>query len=206
MYSIINMSKFQLPKHIKGLIFDIDGTLADTMPAHYRASSKAAQHYGFEFPLDYFIKSAGTPTIKVFQTLIELQGVFNVSAEEVSTLKEKYYLEEVPSILPIQYTMDIVKEFHGKIPMSMGTGGTLEIAIPNIKQIGVDLYIGILVTAEDVTNHKPFPDTFLECAKRMNILPQYCLVFEDAINGFKAADAAGMEWIDVTQFHAPIYR
>jgi len=199
------MSIFQIPTHIKGFIFDIDGTLADTMPAHYRASSKAAQHYGFEFPLDYFVKSAGTPTIKVFETLMELQGVTNVNAEEVSALKEKYYLEEVPFILPINYTMDIVKEFHGKIPMSMGTGGTLEIALPNIKQIGVDAYIDILVTAEDVTKHKPFPDTFLECAKRMHLLPRECLVFEDAINGFKAAEAAGMEWIDVTQFHAITY-
>ena len=118
------MSTFQIPTHIKGFIFDIDGTLADTMPAHYRASNKAAQHYGFEFPLDYFIKSAGTPTVKVFQTLMELQSVKSVSAEEVSALKETYYLEEVPSILPIKYTMDIVKEFRGNIPMSMGTGGT----------------------------------------------------------------------------------
>lgn len=199
------MSNFILPSHIKGLIFDIDGTLADTMPAHYRASSKAAQHYGFEFPLDYFIKSAGTPTLKVFQTLMELQGVSNVAVEDVSALKEAYYLEEVPSILPITYTMDIVKEFHGKLPMSMGTGGTLEIAIPNIKQIGVDAYIDILVTAEDVKRHKPYPDTFLECAKRMNLAPELCLVFEDAINGFKAADAARMEWIDVTEFHESVY-
>lgn len=199
------MSNFILPSHIKGLIFDIDGTLADTMPAHYRASSKAAQHYGFEFPLDYFIKSAGTPTLKVFQTLMELQGVSNVAVEDVSALKEAYYLEEVPSILPINYTMDIVKEFHGKLPMSMGTGGTLEIAIPNIKQIGVDAYIDILVTAENVKRHKPYPDTFLECAKRMNLAPELCLVFEDAINGFKAADAARMEWIDVTEFHESVY-
>lgn len=199
------MSSFILPSHIKGLIFDIDGTLADTMPAHYRASSKAAVEFGFEFPLDYFIKSAGTPTIEVFRTLMKLQGVSTVSTEEVSALKEKYYLEEVPSILPITYTMDIVKEFHGKIPMSMGTGGTLEIAIPNIKQINVGVYIDILVSAEDVTKHKPFPDTFLECAKRMHVEPQRCLVFEDAINGFKAAEAGGMEWIDVTKFHAPNY-
>lgn len=199
------MSSFVLPDHIKGLIFDIDGTLADTMPAHYRASIRVAKEFGFEFPLDYFIKMAGIPTTDVFRELLKLQGKSHISSEDASALKEKYYLEEVPSILPISYTMDIVKKYAGQIPMSMGTGGTLEIAIPNIKQIGVDKYIDILVSAEDVTKHKPFPDTFLECAKRMNIAPENCLVFEDAVNGFKAAEAGGMEWIDVTKFHAPDY-
>jgi beta-phosphoglucomutase-like phosphatase (HAD superfamily) len=199
------MSSFILPDHIKGLIFDIDGTLADTMPAHYRASIRVAKEFGFEFPLDYFIKMAGIPTTDVFKALLELQGKSHISFEKASELKERYYLEEVPSILPISYTMDIVKTYVGKIPMSMGTGGTLEIAIPNIKQIEVDTYIDILVSAEDVTKHKPFPDTFLECAKRMNVPPHQCLVFEDAVNGFKAAEAGGMEWIDVTKFHAPDY-
>ena len=199
------MSSFVLPNHIKGLIFDIDGTLADTMPAHYRASIRVAKEFGFEFPLDYFIKMAGIPTTDVFRELLKLQGKSHISSEDASALKEKYYLEEVPSILPISYTMDIVKKYVGQIPMSMGTGGTLEIAIPNIKQIEVDKYIDILVSAEDVKKHKPFPDTFLECAKRMNIAPHECLVFEDAVNGFKAAEAAGMDWIDVTKYHAPEY-
>lgn len=200
------MSSFVLPDHIKGLIFDIDGTLADTMPAHYRASIRVAKEFGFEFPLDYFIKMAGIPTTDVFRELLKLQDKSHISSEDASALKEKYYLEEVPSILPISYTMDIVKKYAGQIPMSMGTGGTLEIAIPNIKQIEVDKYIDILVSAEDVTKHKPFPDTFLECARRMNIAPHECLVFEDAVNGFKAAEAGGMEWIDVTKYHAPDYR
>jgi len=199
------MSSFILPNHIKGLIFDIDGTLADTMPAHYRASIRVAKEFGFEFPLDYFIKMAGIPTTDVFRELLKLQNKSHISSEVVSALKEKYYLEEVPSILPISYTMDIIKKYVGQIPMSMGTGGTLEIAIPNIKQIEADKYIDILVSAEDVTKHKPFPDTFLECAKRMNVAPHECLVFEDAVNGFKAAKAGGMEWIDVTKFHASHY-
>lgn len=199
------MNTFILPDHIKGLIFDIDGTLADTMPAHYRASLRVAKEFGFEFPLDYFIKMAGIPTTDVFRELLALQHKSNISSEEVSALKEKYYLEEVPSILPISYTMDIVKKYAGKIPMSMGTGGTLEVAIPNIKQIQADKYISILVSAEDVKKHKPFPDTFLACAERMHVAPENCLVFEDAVNGFKAAEAAGMAWIDVTKFHMPDY-
>ena len=200
------MSSFVLPDHIKGLIFDIDGTLADTMPAHYRASIRVAKEFGFEFPLDYFIKMAGIPTTDVFRELLKLQDKSYISSEDASALKEKYYLEEVPSIMPISYTMNIVKKYAGQIPMSMGTGGTLEIAIPNIKQIEVDKYIDILVSAEDVTKHKPFPDTFLECARRMNLAPHACLVFEDAVNGFRAAEAGGMEWIDVTKYHAPDYK
>lgn len=200
------MNAFILPDHIKGLIFDIDGTLADTMPAHYRASVRVARQFGFEFPLDFFIKMAGIPTTDVFRELLALQHKSHISSEEVSALKEKYYLEEIPGIKPISYTMDIVKTYAGKIPMSMGTGGTLEIAIPNIKQIQADTYIDILVSAEDVVKHKPFPDTFLECARRMHVAPENCLVFEDALQGFKAAQAGGMDYIDVTKFHTPDYR
>lgn len=199
------MNSFILPDHIKGLIFDIDGTLADTMPAHYRASLRVARQFGFEFPLEFFIKMAGIPTTDVFKELLNLQHKSHISTEEVSALKEKYYLEEIPTIQPIWYTMDIVKKYAGVLPMSMGTGGTLEIALPNIKQIKADTYIDILVSAEDVKKHKPFPDTFLECARRMNIAPGNCLVFEDALQGFKAAQAAGMDYIDVTKFHTSVY-
>lgn len=199
------MSTFEVPSHIKGFIFDIDGTLADTMPAHYRACVRVASELGFEFPLDYFIAMAGIPTTDVFKTLLENQQKTSISFEEASALKEKYYLEEVPSIQPISFTMDIVKKYHGQIPMSMGTGGTLEVALPNIKQIQVDKYISILVSAENVKKHKPFPDTFLECARLMQVKPEECLVFEDALNGFRAAEAAGMGWIDVTRYHTPEY-
>ncbi|ABG59097.1 HAD family hydrolase [Cytophaga hutchinsonii] len=199
------MNSFILPDHIKGLIFDIDGTLADTMPAHYRASLRVARQFGFEFPLEFFIKMAGIPTTDVFKELLNLQHKSHISTEEVSALKEKYYLEEIPTIQPISYTMDIVKKYAGVLPMSMGTGGTLEIALPNIKQIKADTYIDILVSAEDVKKHKPFPDTFLECARRMNIAPGNCLVFEDALQGFKAAQAGGMDYIDVTKFHTSVY-
>jgi beta-phosphoglucomutase-like phosphatase (HAD superfamily) len=199
------MPEFTVPPHIKGLIFDIDGTLADTMPAHYRACLKVAKRYNFEFPLDYFIKMAGIPTKDVFRDLLKIQHITTLSIDVVSALKEQYYLEEIPTIKPIAFTMDIVKRYAGVLPMSMGTGGTKEIAIPNIEIIQAGKYIPILVSAEDVSQYKPFPDTFLECARRMGIEPQHCLVFEDAINGFKAAAAAGMEWIDVNQYHTPNY-
>ena len=196
---------FILPPHIKGLIFDIDGTLADTMPAHFAASQRAAKEMGFEFPLEYFLSSAGTPTTKVFETLLASQNKSHISALEASALKEKYYLELIPTIRPINFTMNIVKFYSGKIPMSMGTGGTLEIALPHIEAIGVQQYIPILVSAEDVRRHKPFPDTFLACAARMGIPPHQCLVFEDAENGFTAAKDAGMSFIDVREYHQSDY-
>jgi len=192
---------FILPPHIKGLIFDIDGTLADTTPAHFAASQRAAQEMGFEFPLEYFLSSAGTPTTKVFEALLASQGKSHIDAIAASALKEKYYLELIPTVLPIPFTMNIVKNYAGKMPMSMGTGGTLEIALPNIEAIKVEQYIPILVSAEDVRRHKPFPDTFLTCAARMGIAPEYCLVFEDAENGFTAARDAGMDFVDVRQYH-----
>ncbi|MCU0417124.1 MAG: HAD-IA family hydrolase [Cytophagaceae bacterium] len=196
---------FILPAHIKGLIFDIDGTLADTMPAHYAASQRAAESLGFEFPLSFFLASAGTPTVKVFEALLKDQGITHVLPSKAAALKEKLYLTLMEHITPIPFTLDIVKAYAGQLPMSMGTGGTLEIALPTIEKIGVQQYIPILVSAEDVRRHKPFPDTFLTCAARMGVAPENCLVFEDAVNGFQAARDAGMEYIDVRDFHTSDY-
>ena len=101
------MNAFTLPPHIKGLIFDIDGTLIDTMPAHYRASLRVAREFGFDFPLDFFLDMAGIPTVDVFRELLKIQDKTTISVDQVSALKESYYLEEIPFLKPIAFTLSI---------------------------------------------------------------------------------------------------
>jgi HAD superfamily hydrolase (TIGR01509 family) len=183
----------------KGLIFDIDGTLVDTMSVHYKASQLACNEYGFDFPLDFFKAYAGVPTLTVFELLMKHLGLpFN--GREIGLKKEKLYLELINEVKPLQPVFDIVLQYEGKLPMALGTGATREIAEMTLKAAGILDKFEHIVTFEDVENPKPFPDTFLRCASLIGVEPQYCQVFEDGDAGIKAAIDGGMKATDIRHY------
>jgi HAD superfamily hydrolase (TIGR01549 family) len=89
------------------------------------------------------------------------------------------------------------KHYFGQLKMSLGTGGTRQIAEKTIKAAKLEKYFDIMVTADDVEFYKPHPQTFLKCAEKMELSPKKCLVFEDGEQGIKAAVNAGMPYLDV---------
>jgi beta-phosphoglucomutase family hydrolase len=194
-----------IPSHIKGLIFDIDGTIADTMPLHFKATQRVAQEFDFTFELNQFTQLDGIPTEKVFEMVLKEQQKNDLDITLVTEKKEKYYTELLESVKPIDITFNLIKQEYNHRAMSMGTGASRDIALKNILKCGFELYIPHLVTADDVQKHKPHPDTFLKCAELMGLTPTECLVFEDAVPGFQAAQAAGMSYINVLEYFTPQY-
>ncbi len=183
-------------KKAKALIFDIDGTLVDSMPVHYKACQLVCNEKGFDFPIDFFYAKAGIPTVKVFEMLMdELQLPHN--GRELALAKDEIYMTlggELQEITPIA---DIVREFYRKLPMALGTGADREMATMNITATRLEAYFEVLVAAEDVKNHKPHPDTFLKCAEYLGVPPEFCQVFEDGDMGIEAARTAGMMVTDI---------
>lgn len=184
----------------KAFIFDLDGTLADTMPLHFEAWSKTAAIMDLEFSLEFLKSCAGMPSSKIIE-LLNKKNNRTIDPQEFSNLKEEFFTKEMHKIKKIVAVTDLVYKYHGKIPMAVGTGGKRSIAAETLRILGLDKYIPILVSADDVENHKPKPDTFLKCAEIMGIAPENCQVFEDATLGFQAAEAAGMKVTDVTPFY-----
>lgn len=184
----------------KAFIFDLDGTLADTMPLHYDAWVKTAKIMNLEFSLDFLKGCAGMPSSKIIE-LLNKKNNRSIDPEEFSNLKEEFFTKDMHKIKEISAVTNLVYKYHGKIPMAVGTGGKRNIASETLQILGLDKYIQILVSADDVENHKPQPDTFLKCAELMGVSPENCQVFEDAILGFEAAKAAGMQVTDVTPFY-----
>lgn len=193
------MAAIPIYPETQGLIFDIDGTLVDTMPIHYKACQIVCNKYGFDFPLDFFYANAGVPTIPTFHMLKDKLKL-NYDATALALEKEAVYMEIIDEVKPLQEVYDIVLKYNGILPMSLGTGATREVALRNLEAAGIIGIFDIIVTADDVINHKPSPDTFLLCAKKMGIDPQYCQVFEDADPGITAAKAGGMNVIDIRQY------
>ncbi|MDU4092480.1 MAG: HAD-IA family hydrolase, partial [Pantoea sp.] len=86
---------------------------------------------------------------------------------------------------------------HGRKPMAVGTGSEHAMADALLQHLNLRHYFDVIVGADDVTRHKPEPDTFLRCAALMGVDPEKCVVFEDADFGLQAAQAAGMAAVDV---------
>lgn len=191
--------KIEIDKRAKGLIFDMDGTVVDSMPVHFLAWKLTAREHGFEYTEELFYGLAGMPTHKIVPVVNERLGLA-LDPEEFSRRKEELFLENLKEVRPIEPVADIVRRYHGKLPMSIGTGGKRYIAELTLKMIGFDRYFDAIVAADDVENHKPFPDTFLKCAELMGIEPHLCQVFEDGDMGILAGERAGMIVTDVRPF------
>lgn len=185
--------------HVKGLIFDIDGTLIDSMPVHFKSWQAIAQAYGFEYPEIQFFKNAGRSTGSIV-ALINTEQDLHLDPEKVIQAKNLSYRKLAAKIDPIPQVLQIVTDYYGKLPMALGTGEYRDIATANIKAAGLDKYFSIMICADDVTHPKPDPETFLKCAELMKVAPEACQVFEDGDLGLEAAKRCGMVATDVRPF------
>jgi beta-phosphoglucomutase family hydrolase len=193
-------TSLEISPRAKALIFDLDGTLADTMPIHFVAWRNAAARYGIDFTPELFATLAGIPLYPTIAKLNEMFGT-SIDPKEMGDFKEEEFEQNMHRTPEITVVTDLVRKYHGKLPMAVGTGGCRRLAQKTLETIGLDTYFEILVASEDVTNFKPHPETFLKCAEMMGVNPEDCEVFEDGILGIQAARAAGMMVVDVTKYY-----
>ncbi len=180
----------------RGIIFDCDGTLADTMPLHWQAWQKIAQRYRLDFPRDRFYALGGVPTRDILKMLGEEQGV-KLDPLAASREKEAEYLTMMAQVGPIQEVVGVARRNYGKIPLAVASGGMRPIIEQVLEHLGIRELFAAVVTSEDVANQKPAPDIFLEAARRIGVPPRFCRAYEDTELGLQAIRAAGMEAVDV---------
>jgi beta-phosphoglucomutase family hydrolase len=181
---------------IKGIIFDCDGTLADTMPLHWRAWQAVTLRHGIHFPEDRFYSLGGVPSRDILKMLSLEQGL-RFDHIEVAKEKESAYLPLIDQVEPVNSVVAVAREHHGRIPMAVASGGTREIIEMVLRHMGIRQLFGAVVTSEDVVRQKPEPDIFLEAARRIGVAPHHCRAYEDTDLGLQAIRAAGMEAVDV---------
>lgn len=174
-----------------GYIFDCDGTIADTMPLHYKAWSAAMQEFGGTFPEDLFYSWGGTPTDVIVRQLNEKFGL-SLDVDATVRTKEDYYLDIVSEVTPVEPVLAFAKSLHGTAPLAIASGGHRELVEATLNALGITSLFHTIVCAEDYTHGKPSPEPFLVTASRLGVPPQDCIVFEDSPTGIQAAQAAGM--------------
>jgi beta-phosphoglucomutase-like phosphatase (HAD superfamily) len=183
---------------IQALIFDCDGTLADTMPLHWRAWQAVSARHGFHFPEDRFYALGGVPSRDILKLLSLEQGL-PLDHLAVAKEKEAEYLPLIDQVEPINRVVAIAREHFGRVPLAVASGGTPRVIGMVLEHLGIRRLFSTIVTSEDVARQKPAPDIFLEAARRLGVAPRFCRAYEDTDLGLQAIRAAGMEAVDVRQ-------
>lgn len=175
-------------------IFDNDGTLALSMGLHFEAWQFAYRNNGAQFTLtrDFAQSLAG---VCMLETVRRVNAAFGetLDPEKVVADQEAYYrenLHRVPANEPVAAFARRISQTH---PVAVASGGVWDTVTRTLEAIGLREVFNVIVTQDQVRNSKPAPDLFLEAARRLNVRPEKCLVFEDGQLGMQAAAAAGMQ-------------
>jgi beta-phosphoglucomutase family hydrolase len=194
--------QYDIKPGVKGLIFDLDGTLADTMPYHFEGWRKACLKYGADMDTDFLRLHTGSPGWIIASEIIKKCGLNgSVTAEQIMNEKLDQFHKVQHMVKPIEPVAEIARKYFGKLPMAVGTGGHRQAVERTLEITGLRDYFDIIITANDVDNFKPHPETFLKCAELMNVDPSSIEVFEDGELGIEAALSAGMIVTDVRSWY-----
>jgi len=190
------MPKIEVPQFVKGLIFDCDGTLVNSMPLHFNAWQKAIELKGGSWHPEFFSSTKGMPEEDIVALYNER---FSTNLDPVDTvqIKHGYFRSQAAQFKPIQCVLDVVYRYSGVLPMAVASGGVRENVMLELDALNIQHFFQAILTADDDIRPKPSPDIFLEAAKRIGISPEYCQVFEDGDLGLQAARTAGMLPTDI---------
>jgi HAD superfamily hydrolase (TIGR01509 family) len=191
--------KIYIPQKTKGLIFDCDGTLVDSMPLHMQAWKQAFIQVGKEYDHELLYSLKGMKETDVI-VLYNEHHKTKLDPGEMVRIKHEYLSKELTHVKPIPIVVDIVTKYYGKKPLAVVSGSPLKIVKPELQTVGIFELFATILTADDPFKPKPAPDKFLEAAKRIGIKPEYCQVFEDGDPGIIAAQKAGMLATDIRDY------
>jgi beta-phosphoglucomutase family hydrolase len=187
------------PGPFRAYLFDMDGTIADSMPLHYIAWKQALAEYGCPlFPEDLFYSWGGMPVREIVATLNQRHSL-SMPIEEVAHRKEGLYYELLPQLTAVPEVLEQIEEAHQRIPFAVVSGSTRESVTKSLDVLGLRDKFDVLVCAGDYKNAKPDPEPFLMAAHKLNVPPAACLVFEDTAMGIQAATRAGMQSVRILQ-------
>jgi HAD superfamily hydrolase (TIGR01509 family) len=179
------------PGEFRAYLFDCDGTIADSMPLHYKAWKKALEEWNCEYPEQLFYSWGGKPVRDIIADLNKMQGL-NMPIDSLAARKEALYLEQLPELKPIPEVLEHIEAQYGHIPFAVVSGSRRKSVVGSLSVLHLLDRFKTIVSAEDYKNAKPAPDPFLIAAERLGVAPNDCLVFEDTELGIQSATAAGM--------------
>ncbi len=178
------------------LIFDLDGTLIDSMPLHNEAWIKTLRSHGHVLDERILYELAGIPTFETVN-ILNKRFSWNLDPATVTHQKESYYLSHLEEVKPNKDVVQIAKEHFRLKPMAIVTGGLRDKVKRVLESLNLNHLFDIIVCSEDTLSAKPSPEPFLFAASKLKQDPLECLVFEDGEAGMIGAKAAGMSVVKI---------
>ncbi|MGW4378786.1 HAD family hydrolase [Kitasatospora sp. NPDC004531] len=182
----------------RAVLFDFDGTLADTHTAHYKALSDTLGPYGIPISHDWYLAHTGTSTPETIADAFRQHGITpSVTVDALVADCEARYLDHLGDVREIGWVADLARDLAGRLPIAVASGGMRATVEATMRHLGLAELFGCTVTRDDVAEGKPSPEIFLLAAERLGVDPAHCLVLDDADTGLLAAARAGMAAVDV---------
>jgi beta-phosphoglucomutase-like phosphatase (HAD superfamily) len=178
------------------LLFDCDGTLAETAELHHYALARAIRNLGHDLPKQWYLERVGLSLDRLLEEFRQLCGV-QLIGKDVSSFEEEIYCGNTSMIREIKAVALIVRNNAGKIPMAVVSSSSRRMVLATLDVLGLTPFFSAVVTVEDIENPKPAPDGFLKAAQCLGVEPSQCLVFEDSQQGLDSARRANMTVRDV---------
>lgn len=189
--------KLKIPRgDFSAYLFDCDGTIADSMPLHYRAWKQALGEWDCEFDEKLFYEWGGMPIVEIVATLNRQRGL-RMPVAQVAQRKENLYFRLLPQLKAVPEVLEHIEARHGQLPFAVVSGSALDSVTASLTRLGLLDRFDTLVCAGDYQRSKPHPEGFLLAASRLGVAPGACLVFEDTAMGIEAATSAGMASVKV---------
>ncbi|MCJ8314582.1 MAG: HAD-IA family hydrolase [Saccharospirillaceae bacterium] len=189
----VDLSQYQ------ALVFDMDGTIVDSGQLHEKAWLSVLEKRNIFISREFMRGLAGVPTYQTIE-LVAQENNIKISENEIQLMmleKEAFVDKHYTEYVKATDLEKIIKQYHKKLPMVVGTGASTVEAHRFLKQTGLFDYFDAIIGFDQVKNGKPKGDTFILAAQKIGINPVDCIVFEDAQYGFMAAHDANMDVVDV---------
>lgn len=188
-----------IPDSVEALVFDFDGTLADTTDSHEQALRAALQPHGLDLDHDWYRHHVG---LSIHDLLTTLPSGQLLPHDEIIRHSRTHLLATVHSITPIACVVTLLRAARrAGLPCAVASGASRLLVHPGIEALGLTDEFAAVVAREDVMHGKPAPDLFAEAARRLDVAPDRCLAVDDAPHGVTSARAAGMQVITVIDGH-----
>lgn len=178
----------------RGAIFDLDGVLTDTAEYHYRAWQKLADEEALPFDRQANEALRGVSRRESLLHIIGNRHYTEAQIQDMMERKNRYYLDSIQDISPADLlpgARELLNQLKkAGIKIAIGSGSKNARLV--IKKLGIGDRIDAIADGDSVQRAKPAPDLFLYAASLIELMPNQCVVFEDAAAGVEAAIAAGM--------------
>lgn len=188
---------FRLGQGFEAALFDLDGTLVDTMPLHFRAYRDVLAECGIEIDFDFFMSVSGGPARDTIPRLVNGRPC-DISTDEIhrrKVVRARQLIEEsAPDQLPCSLLLHLLP---ARIPVGLVSSGSRASVTATLASLGWESVFKVVVCGDDVAHGKPSPEGYLKAAATLGVQPEKCIVFEDMSDGVTAATSAGMRVFDL---------